>query len=134
MESVPNRLDALQRLVDLDLHARLLDDLAHRVSELVQLEREQHAERHLVVHHKRLAADAHELFPVALAHRIVTQVLHERQVNEHVSHLLHHAQVAIPSSHGPVERLDLLLDLRAHDHHAVHVDIGPERRLPRVED
>ena len=134
LERIPNRLDALQRLVDLDLHARLLDDLAHRVGELVQFKREQHAKRELVVHHERLATDAHELLPVALAHGIVAKVLHERQVNEHVSHLIHDAQVAVPVAHGPVERLDLLLELGARYHHAVHVDIGPECVPPRTKD
>mmetsp|Transcript_24196 Transcript_24196/g.61295 ORF Transcript_24196/g.61295 Transcript_24196/m.61295 type:complete len:206 (-) Transcript_24196:514-1131(-) len=63
-----------------------------------------------------------------LSHRVVAQVLHQRQVDHHRLHVGHQLLLHVPLDELLGQRLDLLEQLLGLVHHPVHVHVLPERR------
>ena len=99
------------------------------------LQPEEVAQAELGVHDEGAPARAHELLPVALAHRLVAEILHEGQRHQHVVERLEHARVHPPCRrppHAPFEEDELLLQPLGVHEAPIAVDLCPHGRLPRL--
>ena len=131
-EAAPRVLDAPQLLLDRELLLRAVDDLGARVDVVVQLEREQVAKAEARVDGEALAGRRHEHLPVALAHRGVVQVLHERQAREHRLERVLEQAVRLVVARRLVQRARLLGEPLGLLDEAVDVDLVPRRLVPVV--
>ena len=126
----PGHLQLRQGNLHLRLLLRAVDDLAHLVLELVQLEREQRVERELVVNDEGLARDFHERAPVPVAHVRRPQVRNQRHGREEVLDRVVQPDERVRRAQLLGQALDVLLERLRRVLHGGGVDVAPQRLAP----
>eukprot|EP00976_Prorocentrum_cordatum_P071103 1180181-Prorocentrum_minimum.AAC.12 len=129
----PDVLELGERHLHLRLLLRAVDDLAHLVLKLEQLQREQVVQLELVVNDKVHAGGLHEHVPVPLAHVRGAQVRHQRDGGQKVLHARVCAEVAVRLADLLGQALHLLDVLLGVVLHHVRLDVRPERLAPVAE-
>ena len=133
VQTRPILLDLHELLLDDQLLLRALDNLGDAVRAGVQLESEEVAQRKLFVHRELLPRHLLQELPVSLPHRGMPQLRHERQRGEQRLDLITERaeDVVLRATLGQLLRL--LLQLLGLLDQVVHVDLVPQRGVPRGE-